>query len=453
MANDHLNVSIDDAISPLDRVVSAILGLIPAVEANRVTSYVQTMARSVLMFTRFVEPRRNLPNFFDAYRLFEDATSLPLETFFVLLFASLSRFGKPEKIRESTNFADFAIPPTWFSSTKVPTENIQSFLAAMSHPIEELAQNIVRTNPGAHNFVLLKDKPLVSDGVGYFPIDFDFLTEKFYSGVFWSINSHLPNERRKNFHAFWGEVFEDYLNWLLSSSCSGKANRFYKDPRYENNPEEQVCDGLIVCDRTAILIEYKGSTFRATSKYGESFEQIKHELEEKLVEGTPDSKKGVKQLIPAVERLCRRENPDSIRSVDLSFVTTVLPLIIIRDELGSTPGLGMYLNSRFQEMKPKRLFRAVLPLFCLSANDMERLTPYLIDVRLDKILLGWQRQDKGLFKSFGMVDHREIDSKGDRRPEFMKLAFDWLKETSALVLGLQPQNSERADPGASEPAS
>jgi len=438
MASDRLEAPMPDTPDPLDRVARVLLGLIPTVEANRVSSYLLTMARSILMLNRFVEPLRGRPLYFDVRALFEEATAISLDTYFALLWGSLSRFASPDRMKNSNNLADFFIPPTWFSATKVPKEQVDRFFSEVAATPDELAERIAKEKPTSNDFVLLRDKPLLNDTLGFLPVDYDYLSEKFFSGPFWRVNFHLPPDQRANFHSFWGDVFEDYINWLLQISCSGKTNRFYKDPRYASNPDEQVCDGIIMCDRTAILIEYKGNTFRSTSKYGGKVEELKKELEEKLVVGTPGRKKGILQLASSVERLCRANNPDSIVGVDLSFVGTIFPLLVIRDDIANTLGMGTYLNSRFQQLKPKRLLRSVSPLFCLSANGLEHLTPYLRDVPLDRILSNWYRQDKNLMLPLWMQDNKALDNKDDRKPEIVILALEWLRDRSMDVLGLEP---------------
>ncbi len=446
MANEQLAAPIPEIADPLERVAAIISGFIPVIEANRIHSYLSLMARSILMFTRFIEPLRGKPNFFDARALFQEAAGIPLETYFALLFGAMSRFPNTTKLREEGNFGEFIIPSSWFSTTKVSTDHVERFFADIAATPDELSAVIIDKKPQPSDFLAFRSKPLVRDPAvgGFYPMDFTYLAEKFYTGPFWRVHNSLPNEQRPNFHNFWGEVFEDYMNWLLREFCISDVNRFYEDPRYESNLDDQVCDAVIICDRDAVLLEYKGSTFTSISKYGPTIDEIKAELEAKLVQT-----KGVGQLATAVERLCRYDKPDRIQGIDFSGISTVFPLIVIRDEIGSGFGMNAYLNSRFQELKPQKTWRSVTPMFSLSADDLEKLTPYLADVPLTRALSARYRRDKALLSPFWMVDNSVIDPKGERHPQFIKMALQIIREMSARTLGLSPEPNSTVSAGAS----
>jgi len=227
------------------------------------------------------------------------------------------------------------------------------------------------------------------------------------------------------------------MNRLLREFCTSDANRFYADPRYESNPDDQVCHPVIICDRDAVLLESKGSTFTSISKYGADIDEIKGELEA-----------SVGQLARAVERLYRYDKPDRIQGIDFSGISTVFPLIVIRDEIGSGFGMDAYLNSRFQELKPQKTWRSVTPMFSLSADDLEKLTPYLAEVPLTRALSARYRRDKALLSSFWMVDNSVIDPKGERHPQFIKMAPQIIREMSTRILGLSLEPNSTVSAGA-----
>ncbi|HLJ41455.1 MAG TPA: hypothetical protein VKT50_08190 [Candidatus Acidoferrales bacterium] len=434
MASDQLNSGIPKTSSALDQVAAIIHSFVPVMEANRHSNYVNTIARGYFMNTDFIEPLRDNPDFVDAPRVFENSTGIPLEHYFAMLFGCLSRFADTD----IKNFDKLLIPSTWFRTTKIPTSQVDAFYKETAATPEELRSNAMAADAAREDFVIFQDKPLIQDSNGCFPMDMTYLADKFYNGPFWRVNFALPSDDRESFHRFWGHVFEHYLNWLFAQSCKGKANWFLQDPRYAADPSEQVCDGLIVCDRQALLIEYKGSTFRSTSKYGTGIDAIKNELEQKLVTSDDNPKKGVRQLASAVERLCRYENPESIQGVDLSGITTIFPVMIIRDEIGSALGMNAYLNERFQSYKAKRLWRSVTPLFCLSVDDIETLTGYLRDVSLAALLSSWYKKDKRLVGSFWFVENDLIKKAGLRKPPFVKTALERIGQNAASILGLKP---------------
>lgn len=438
MASDHLSQPTPEIVRSADDIVQIVCSFIPTHEANGLNSYLMKMARSQYMLSRFIEPLRATGLFFDVHAMFQQTTGIPLEVYQAMLFAALARFGKFDKLRTSTEPADFGIPKTWFRTTSVSEDTVESFLREVAATSQDLSQKVREKSPRANDFTAFKDKPILREPEYSFPIDMAFLAEKFDSAPFWRIHNDCLSTKseRDNFHSFWGHVFEGYMNWLLGESFLTQVNRLVPDPRFACNTDQQVCDAVILCDRTAILVEYKGSTFTAAGKYGGDAGPLKKEMEEKLV-GTEAAAKGVRQLVRATERLCRFEDNRAISGLDLSGVTTLVPLIITRDDLGSVFGMNAYLNRRFQELRlEKHTWRAVTPLFCLSADDVEKISPYLSDTSLSAILEARYRSDKPLMGSLLLLANRVLDRKGERKPTILLDTIKATAKQSNQLLGL-----------------
>jgi hypothetical protein len=437
MASDLLNTAFPSGGAPSEDLARKICRLLPDMEANGLQSYQTKIVRSYTMTSRFIESFRGKGNFFDVPKLFEAAVGVPLETYQALVFGSISRFAKLHELKRSPNPADFAIPKSWFKQTSVPPETTKRFFDYVSASSDAFAKIVAEKKPHSNDFTVFRDKPLFGESRKFFPLDLALLAEKFESGPFWRVHNQLPNGERENFHSFWGSVFEAYVNWVMSNSVDGKTNRFYSDPRYAGKPEEQVCDGIVICGRCAILLEYKSSTFTVVGKYGGNPSQLDVELRTKLV-GTAKSRKGVFQLADAVEKLCRPENPAKIEGVDMYEVSTVFPLLIIRDDMGSAFFMNTYLNWHFQEMiKGKRFLRSVTPLFCLSADDIEKLSPFLRDSSLAEVLSARYKPDKNLKSSFWTVENSVLARKGERLPSLLVDQTEKLGEMIATRLGLK----------------
>ncbi len=439
MASDHLHAPMPEGpMETVDKAAHVIVSLLPTLEANNSTNYLNRVVRSFLMLSRFVEPLRGGQVFCDVGALFERATRIPLATFQSLIWASVSRFSKVDRLRSAQDVSDFSVTPEWYGA-QVPRTQIDSYLNDLSSTSDEFAQTLVNKRPALNDFTPLRDKPFINETGRFFPIDFTFLSDKLESGVFWRVHNNFQDRRDKErFHIFWGLVFELYLNWMFQQSCNGKANRFYPDPRFASNVDEQVCDGLIVCGRAAILMEYKGSTFTAASKYGGDVNVLTTELENKLV-GEPDRRKGVRQLAHAVERLCRRENTDAIQGVDMADLEVILPVVITRDDIGSAWGMNAYLNARFKELKViENQWRPVTSLFCLSANDVEMISSYLPDTSFAEMLNARYKAEKPLMASFLTTENTVMNRKGYRKPGFVYEGMKELTKITAQVLGLKP---------------
>jgi len=81
-----------------------------------------------------------------------------------------------------------------------------------------------------------------------------------------------------------------------------------------------------------------------------------------------------------------------IEGVDLSGITTVIPLLVTRDDIGDGFYVNSYLDLRFQDAKRDlSLSSAIAPvhctkLLCISVDIIEKISPYLCDTRLGAIL-------------------------------------------------------------------
>src|SRR6516164_6180264 len=78
--------------------------------------------------------------------------------------------------------------------------------------------------------------------------------------------------------------------------------------------------------------------------------------------------------------------------------------------------MNAYLNWHFQELiKGKRFLRSVTPLFCISANELENLSPFLADTSLADILSARYKQDKKLMFSLWTVENAVLERRGPRK--------------------------------------
>jgi hypothetical protein len=417
----------------LARRISSIL---PDTETNGPSTYPRKMARSLAMSTRFADQLQGNKNHFDMRRLFREATQLDLETFYALLFGCFSRFLDLEKIKASLNLTDYAIGRDYFRMcASIAPEDLESFFAYMSADAANLSGDVRTRNPHRNEFTILRNKPLFDDGGLYRPLDLSMLADKMESGVFWSVNGQIAPEKRDQFHAFWGEVFERYVSWLLGSCVDGAVNKFFPNPHYLKKDIE-ACDGIILSGTSAILVEYKGSTLTANGKYGGDASVLDAELKKKFV-GTEAARKGVRQLADAIRKLFGKEVHDQLSGIDLTKTENVIPVLLTRDDIGSAFNSSAYLNYHFQELVRGTDFtRTISPLNALSVDDFERLAPYLVDVSLGDILMARLNGDKDLIYPLWLGDNAVLSKLEPRPSALLKAEIETLGEICRVRLGL-----------------
>lgn len=276
-------------------------------------------------------------------------------------------------------------------------------------------------------------------------VDFAFLAEKFETCPFWVVHDSIGDKAGKDgLHAFWGGVFEKYACDALQGSIVRPINVLYESPTFVDKVKGQVCDAIIVCDDAAALLEIKGSTFSSRAKYAADYTLLKNELDNKLVGNAEGAPKAVNQLRRSIELICNPEGPEPIEHVDLRRIHTLFPVVVTRDDIGSTLGVNAFLQTRFEaNINRKKMQKTVTPLFCLNAEDLERLTAYLNDTPLTSLLEAHYRANRSYGKYFvnsyfSSADNQILKTRGLLQAERQAKTWRDFMMTAVNHLGLKP---------------
>ena len=444
IANDHMHFESDDGSrDTLDSFAKLATTILPVQEAAN-GNVRHKILRSYQM-TKIAPELSGTKPYFDLAALFKEATGLELSEFYAFIISAITRFQHFDPAKFLADPLIYSLDEQWFASTQVTPEAIQAFFSLVSASPEKYQQMLLSSR-GPNDFTAFRDKPLLRAASKLDLMDLWMLAEKFESGPFWLIHSKLPSNERPLFHSFWGRLFERYIADLFVAASDAALNRVYVSPLFANTNEE-LSDTVIICDRSAVLIESKGTTFTARAKYEGDYKLLKQELESKLVEST-DREQAVKQLARNIERAFGRVR-QGVEEVDLQYVATVFPVLVTRDDLGSVAGVNSYLGERFDAiLKRKGISASVAPLTCLSSEHAEALSAYLSDTRLADILEAHIRANrKGsaryLTMPFFATPNAVLSKKGERPIPNQLGNFDELIQNCIQQLGL-PEPEEGA---------
>jgi hypothetical protein len=435
IANDHMHFEIC-AGSSEDSFVKLASSLLPIQEAVS-GNLRHKLIRSFQMTKAAPEFACSKP-YFDVSALFKAATELNLQDFYALVLAAMTRFSTFKPERYLADPLSYSLDEHWFSSTKVAPESIQAFFKLISASPEDYLLPL-KTSRGPNDFTALRDRPLLRSFSKLYLLDYWMLAEKFESGPFWEIHSMLGPKQKADFHSFWGRLFERYIGDLFRKAVDGKKNRAYIAPVFEGTNEE-LADLVIVCGRSVVLIECKGTTFTARAKYEGDYRILKQEIETKLIE-SETRPQAVKQLAKNIGRAFGPSR-NALQEVDLDHVSTIFPVLITRDEIGGTAGVNGFLGSRFKKLlhgKAKHV--SVTPLICMSSEIAEAICPYLSDTSLTDILGAHIRanhrgQARDLTMPFFSVSNSVLVKKGVRPIPDQVSNFDPLIELCLNQLGM-----------------
>ena len=168
-------------------------------------------------------------------------------------------------------------------------------------------------------------------------------------------------------------------------------------PRYENRDALPICDAIVVCDGTAILIEAKLATCPTKVRYSGDYRKMRKFLEDRLVTGT-NRAVGVAQLLKAIENITtlpQAELPEWLRGI-----RKFIPLIITKDDIGSSWMVTRYLNTRFREQLKRNKRYTITPLAAMSVATLERAMHALRTMAFSDIIEDRLREDKELGRPF-----------------------------------------------------
>ncbi len=385
-ANDLLAHAFPKATTSRERYLVAAAHSFSVQEANAFHSWEYKALRSYWMLNRTLPELSHKQPFFDIPRLFVEETGLNLLTFQILDFMTMTGFLK--EVSKTRATSPIELPETWFSTTDFSKTDIATFLSYVSATTSDLRERMLK-HQEPNDYTAFRETPLLKLDGRLVLIDFGFLCEKFESGPFWAGRRRVPEEEANVYFSFWGDLFERYVCDVLRLSSDPKLNQVIPDPRFDGGG--QFTDCAVRSGRSLVMIEVKSSTLSARVKYGAELGSLDRTIRRNFVEdgNTP---KALKQLINGISKLfVQRMAVPEIRPQEIS---TIFPVLITRDEVGSTIGIAPLLNDTFQQLLRAERFQisqSIAPLLCLSSEDMERVSSVLRDAPFCKIIEGYFR--------------------------------------------------------------
>ncbi|HEY4009737.1 MAG TPA: hypothetical protein VGM11_06270, partial [Acidobacteriaceae bacterium] len=317
-----------------------------------------------------------------------------------------------------------------FKNTTLPYAAIERMFHSVSFTLDQLAA--VKPEIGFADFDYLRAQPYFRFDDQLFCLDYEFAVNKIESAALWGLLRELKTNGEKDaFLGYWGHVFEYYVGWLFETYAIPAFNTVHLAPKYVDDPNKEICDVIVICGKTAVLIEAKLATCPSKTRYAGDFKKMKSFLEDKLVNGV-----GVDQLANAVTVIKTDPKktgekvpviPDWLENID-----ALMPVIVTRDDIGSSWSVNAYLNNRFAErlLGKKRHRRiTVAPLLSLSVGTLEKLMGTLSKMSLDVVLEDRIKRNPTLLWPFDAAS--KYVSRGMHRntPKHMEMLHDIMEKT------------------------
>jgi hypothetical protein len=376
MANDQFHIVERAPISALneeDQTYSLLSEYI-AINEYRGFDVVERIVRSWRMVVEIPPLLMKDPNFVELDKVFYELNRIQLLDFFAMCFALL--VGDCEEYYTKVGAVLTYLPEFW-QQTTLPKSSIEEFWKIVSTDISHFLQEVSRKDGGRSDFTAFRKYPLIQHGESRVCFDLVFIVEKLLAGVYWSI-FFSSKETQSKLPRFWGAVFEKYVNDILQDSCLVNG-KFLPDPRYNENHNEQLCDGLILVGEDLVVLEYKASMLTIEAKYRNDWAVLKREMHGKFVETSDGQKKGVLQLAAAVKKLTSLDCKTLVKDIDLSQVKRIFPVLVTLDEIGDCLLISRALNFTFEKSftASERPQITVERMACVGISTLERISRIL----------------------------------------------------------------------------
>jgi hypothetical protein len=328
---------------------------------------------------------------FDLEAEFQKLFPFPIITYaeFIASFAMHAVLERQNQTHDKP--IDATLRKGWFKNTNIPEATIEQMFETVSFSLDNMPKP--KDTLGYGDFEFLKDRPYFLFNDEMYMLDYEFALGKLESAVIWRVLRSLPDNKKEPWLSYWGVIFEEYVTWMFETYAHPALHSLHPGPTYVNSTD-QICDQIVICGDTAVLIEAKLATCTAADRYSGDYEKIKDYLEEKLVRT-----KGVSQLLGAVERVGAKgaDVPDYLKGVN-----KIIPVIITRDDIGGCWGVNAYLNKRFKDQisKESRKRIVVTPLVSTNISCLERMMWVLQKTALADVMEERIKTDRTLLQPF-----------------------------------------------------
>ncbi|MFC2056013.1 hypothetical protein ACFLTO_00355 [Chloroflexota bacterium] len=200
--------------------------------------------------------------------LFEDLFHFPLELYFYLSFGVYSQYLIAWKDGTPPNNENVLIDKnTYFSKTKVPKEQYESFLESITiskqEYISEHRKKYAESFGMLNDFNIIRNKPLIALNKNKsLTVNTPWLYQKLGEGLFWMISDRLGRGANENFREFFGQLYHLYFTNIIKRIFPDSLlqPRAFYDVSYGD--EKRSSDAIVYYPGKLVLFEAKWPTVR-----------------------------------------------------------------------------------------------------------------------------------------------------------------------------------------------
>jgi len=299
------------------------------------------------------------------------------------------------------NYSSTRVQKSNFSKTILKNSVVSNLLKSLSLDTKNFSnkiENDINKSP-SYSFLSFRKYPLFRITKYYYCIDLGFLIEKVCSNIFWKIQDSLPQTYRDRFHAFWGMVFERYVDSVFERiyKPTSPLSNYYPHSASENN--EEVIDGILDYHSSIIMFEFKSSFLPINIKFSPDLRAFENEVKKKLK--LENFAKKIKKIF--IERSL------SFNDIDINNVRKIFPVLITLERCYQSEFMNWHINNIFNKYLPGNPQIEIFPIQILTIDELEYLEPYLEGgFKFCEILQGRLRFDEKMNRPFSYFINNEL---------------------------------------------
>lgn len=274
-------------------------------------STVEAMVRTAEIFLDRHHELLNDPDYVDVAALFEEATGLTLDAYFLV---SVALIGPMFGITADDSANQKALIPKGFFSG-FSAEMRARFLALVGQDSAAFCREAARAWPQGElrplKLLPVEQSPVVHFGEGHVCLSVQLLERRLTAGIYHVLLNARPGPAHRSFREryqrFIGRAFEKYVEratlrivehlvarggWHPRDRRGGGPARFFTEGALRaalspaSTPTPSICDGALLVGQDLFLIECKARFFSLAERTGDAPESLTTRLREITVRGT-----------------------------------------------------------------------------------------------------------------------------------------------------------------------
>lgn len=382
----------------LDVMANLVADFLPTFEIGSITDPYMLFLRFYIYLTVIIPRLPKHLQKFDVYAEFEKVFGFPLKLYYQFVNAFTIHAMNERTLIKTGDVPESGLDISWFNKTVLTPEQVSDMFDTVCCRLTDLPDK--KKVHGYADFEFLKNYPYLRIGDKVYDVDYEYAVAKLESGALWRVAISMPEKRKFEYFGFWGNVFEEYVNWIFETYADKGKNAIYPEPHYLNQKDAKpICDLIVMCGSTAVMIEAKAATCAASVRYSGDYKLVRKYMDQRFVEGT-DRPVGVSQLLKAIDKIgtLPKENlPEWLRGAK-----KLVSVIITKDEIGSSWMTNAYLNARFQETLNRNKYKKlkITPLVSMNVSSLERAVSAMREMPFSDIMEDRIREDPKLSRPF-----------------------------------------------------